>query len=634
MFADQAVMVNPNDERYLEFIGKKVFIPATNIEIPVISDDYVDVEFGTGVVKVTPAHDANDFEVGIRHNLEMPHCMNEDGTMNEMAFEFNGMDRFVTRKKVMEKLTKLDLVIKIDDYLTSIGYSERTDTVVEPRLSLQWFLKMDKLAEDSLKTDVGFYPNRFKKIYENWMNNPQDWCVSRQLWWGHRIPAWYKGEEVKVQVESPGADWSQDEDVLDTWFSSALWPFSTLGWPYDLEDFNRFYPTDVLVTGYDIIFFWVARMIFQGRYFTNKDPFKDVLLHGLIRDSSGRKMSKSLGNGVDPIDVIDEYGVDALRYFLTTNSAPGADLRFDSEKVESSWNFINKLWNISRFVMMNLKSDNLELDESKYNLYDKWILTRLSEVVTEADKYFESYHFNEASHILYNFIWNEFADWYLEVTKVTLRESANNNSEAVLNYVLKSILKLLHPFIPFVTDEIYSELTKEETIQRASWPLSNYLNKESIQDFDLIKDVITRVRNLKAENKVIPSKQIKVNIVANNDEIIELLNNNKVYLSEFLKAEDLNISNSLIMEEEAFALVLNNLTLYIRKSDIIDEDKEREILIKQKETLEQEIKRSESMLNNERFVSRAPEAKIIEEKTKYENYLNQYQKVLSELNEK
>ncbi|HHT55843.1 MAG TPA: valine--tRNA ligase, partial [Acholeplasma sp.] len=480
MFADQAVMIHPEDKRYLSYLGKKVFIPGTNVKIPVIADDYVDKDFGTGVVKVTPAHDANDFEVGVRHNLDMPLCMTEDGLMNEMAFEFQGLERFEARKRVIEKLDKLNLVEKIEDYLTNIGYSERTGVVVEPRLSLQWFIKMDDIAKDSLNTTVNFVPNRFKKIYENWMNNPQDWCISRQLWWGHRIPAWYKDEEVKVQVESPGIGWVQDEDVLDTWFSSALWPFSTLGWPNNTKDFEMFYPNDVLVTGYDIIFFWVARMIFQGRYFTKQDPFKDVLLHGLIRDNQGRKMSKSLGNGVDPMDVIDKYGVDALRYFLTTNSAPGADLRYDVEKVESSWNFINKLWNISRFVMLNLNKKTYEIDYNNLTLSDKWILSRLNEVIGDANKYYEVYNFNETAHVLYNFIWNEFADWYLELSKVSLKDdSLKTNTEAVLFEVLNAILKLLHPFTPFVTDMLYQELTNEDSIIRANWPTNNYYNKES-----------------------------------------------------------------------------------------------------------------------------------------------------------
>jgi len=634
MFADQALMINPNDERYNKYAGEKVIIPGTDTVINVILDDYVDQSFGTGVVKVTPAHDPNDFEVGERHNLNMPHCMNEDGTMNEMALEFEGLDRFETRKKLIDKLKNEGYIEKIEDYETSIGYSERTDTVVEPRLSLQWFIKMDDLAKDSLKTAVNFVPKRFKKIYENWMNNPQDWCISRQLWWGHRIPAWYKDDLVKVQVESPGNDWKQDEDILDTWFSSALWPFSTLGWPNKTKDLETFYPNDCLVTGYDIIFFWVARMIFQARYFTKTDPFKDVLLHGLIRDSEGRKMSKSLGNGVDPMDVIDSYGVDALRYFLTTNSAPGQDLRYDEEKVESSWNFINKLWNISRFVMMNLSDYNLEIDYNNLNLYDEWILTRLSQVIKEVDKYYESYNFNEGSHILYNFIWNEFADWYLELSKVTIKEGSKSNTEAVLYNVLKDILKLLHPFIPFVTEEIYTELTKDSTIVLASWPKIDYENKNSLENFNIVKEIITRIRNLRAENNVQPKNKIDINIVTQNDNILEMLTDNKIYLEKFLNTNNLNITNELLFNDDVITIVLNDITLYILKKDIIDEEEEKRILLEQKKRLESEIKRSQNMLNNKNFVDKAPKEKVDEEIAKYKNYKSQYEKVLSELNEK
>ena len=634
MFADQAVMIHPEDKRYQKYLNKNVYIPGTNVVIPVIADDYVDKDFGTGVVKVTPAHDANDFEVGVRHNLNMPLCMNEDGTMNELAFEFEGLERFETRNKLIEKLDKLGLIVKIEDYETSIGYSERTGVVVEPRLSLQWFIKMDDLAIDSLETDVNFVPSRFKKIYENWMNNPQDWCISRQLWWGHRIPAWYKDDLVKVQVESPGQGWVQDEDVLDTWFSSALWPFSTLGWPNETKEMELFYPNDVLVTGYDIIFFWVARMIFQGRYFTKQDPFKDVLLHGLIRDKNGVKMSKSLGNGVDPMDVIAEYGVDALRYFLTTNSAPGADLRFDTTKVESSWNFINKLWNISRFVM-NLEQKEYSIDYDNLNIYDKWILTRLSEVIFDVDNLYEKYTFNEVAHILYNFIWNEFADWYLELSKISLKDNnQKNNTKAVLFTVLEAILKLLHPFIPFVTEELYIELTGNESIVRASWPTLSYKDETCITDFNIIKDIIVRVRNLKAENKVAPSKPLNINLVSNKDNVITLLNNNKVYLEEFLKAETLVIAKKLETNSEVLSIILNDLIIYIDKSDIIDEEKELQLLIEQKETLEKELARSKKMLSNENFVKKAPKEKVLEEEAKYENYKNQYEKVLSELDGK
>lgn len=634
MFADQALMVHPFDLRYRKYIGKEVFIPGTNVKIKVISDDYVDMDFGTGVVKVTPAHDANDFEVGLRHNLAMPHCMDESGHLNAMAFEFEGLERFEARKKVVEKLEKIGQVEKIEDYQTNIGYSERTGVVVEPRLSLQWFVKMDEIAKDSLNTETEFVPERFKKIYNNWMTDTQDWCISRQLWWGHRIPAWYKDGKVKVQIESPGESWTQDEDVLDTWFSSALWPFSTLGFPENTEDLMRYYPTDVLVTGYDIIFFWVARMIFQGRLFTNKDPFKKVLLHGLIRDKDGRKMSKSLNNGVDPMDVIKEYGVDALRYFLTTNSSPGQDLRYDTEKVESSWNFINKLWNISRFVMMNLDDNNLEVDYNNLSLFDSWILSRLNDVIIEADIHYEKFNFNEASHVLYNFIWNEFAAWYVELSKISLKdEKLNKNTQSVLYYVLESVLKLLHPFIPFVTDMLYVELTKEDSIIRADWPVINYKNEKDIKDLNIIIDLITRVRNLRAEYKVLPSKPLLINIVTSDANLINVLQKHHNYLTEFLKTSNLIISKELETLDETIVIVANEISIYIVKEDLIDKEEQILLLTKQKEQLEKEIKRSKDMLSNERFLSKAPEAKILEEKLKYENYLSQYEKVMDELKE-
>lgn len=632
MFADQAIMVHPEDERYQKYIGKTVYIPGTKVTIPVIADDYVEMDFGTGVVKVTPAHDINDFEVGVRHNLDMPLCMTEDGLMNEMAFEYEGMERFLVREKLTKKLTKLGLSPKVEDYETSIGYSERTGVVVEPRLSLQWFLKMGELSKDTLNnTKVEFFPNRFEKIFKHWMTDTRDWTISRQLWWGHRIPAWYKGEEVKVQIESPGTDWHQDEDVLDTWFSSALWPFSTLGWPNETEDFNTFYPNDVLVTGYDIIFFWVARMIFQGRYFTGKDPFKDVLLHGLIRDETGAKMSKSTGNGVDPMDVVAKYGIDALRYFLTTNSAPGADLRYDEEKVEASWNFINKLWNISRFVLMNIDDLSLEVDFNNLNLYDKWILSKLSETINTADTYFEKYEFNEASHHLYNFIWNEFAAWYVEIAKISLKdEKLNKNTQAVLIYVLKAILKLLHPFTPFVTDKLYSQLTDEE-ITLAKWPEATKVDSEAIANFNIISEVITRVRNIRSEYKVAPSKLLNISLVSKDTKILELLNENEVYLTNFLRTNDLIITNDLSKKVETIMIVLSDLEIFIDKEDLIDKEQELALLNKQKETLEKELQRSEKMLANKNFLDKAPKKKIDEEKAKYEDYKNRYELILAEL---
>jgi valyl-tRNA synthetase len=632
MFADQALMIHPDDERYQKYIGKNVYIPGTHVIIPIITDDYVDMEFGTGVVKVTPAHDANDFEVGTRHNLKMPLCMNEDGTMNEMAFKYKGMDRFECRKALIADLNELNLVEKIEDYTNNIGFSERTGVVVEPRLSLQWFVKMDELSKQALDdSKAEFVPNRFKKIFTNWMTDTQDWCISRQLWWGHRIPAWYKDQEVKVQVESPGEGWTQDEDVLDTWFSSALWPFSTLGWPEITEDFKRYYPTQVMVTGYDIIFFWVARMIFQGLEFTGQDPFEKVLIHGLIRDSEGRKMSKSLGNGVDPMDVIDTYGVDALRYFLTTNSAPGADLRYEEEKVESSWNFINKLWNITRFITMNIDDINVQKD-SDYNLADQWILSRLSEAIKEADYNYDKFEFGEVSRTLYHFIWEDFANWYVEFAKVSLNdESQRKTTQYVLLTVLKAVLKLMHPFIPFVTEKLFLEISDEETIMLSSWPEADQIDHEAIEYFKEVQDAIVKLRNLRAEHDVKPSKPLDIELVIENDKDLEVFKGFEAYFNKFLNANTLTFSKALETKEETILLVGSKILVYVLKADIIDPEMEKQTLLKQKQHLEGEIKRSEGLLNNKNFVDKAPEQKLRLEKEKYEDYQKQYEIVVKKL---
>ena len=634
MFADQALMVHPDDKRYKDIQNKLVFIPGTNVKIPVIVDDYVDMDFGSGVVKVTPAHDPNDFEVGKRHNLDMPLCMNEDGTMNHMAKQYENMDRFACRKQLVSDLEKIGLVDKIEDYTNSVGYSERTGVVVEPRLSEQWFVKMDHLSKQALDLSKSeFVPKRFKKIFVNWMTDTFDWCISRQLWWGHRIPAWYKGDEIKVQVESPGDGWHQDEDVLDTWFSSALWPFSTLGWPEETADFKRYYPTNVMVTGYDIIFFWVARMIFQGLEFTKQDPFKDILIHGLIRDREGRKMSKSLGNGVDPMDVISKYGVDALRYFLTTNSAPGADLRYEEEKVESSWNFINKLWNITRFITMNIDDINVEIDDS-LNLEDEWILSRLSEVIVEADQNYEKYEFGEVSRTLYNFIWEEFANWYLEFAKVALNDKKHRKTtQAILLKVLRTILKLMHPFIPFVTEKLFLEITDEESIVISDWPKAEKVNEKAIGNFKEVQDVITKVRNLRAENDVAPSKPLQIHLLVNDEKDLKLFIEQEQYFKKFLNTSKLSIEKSLTTKDETILLVGSRLIIHVIKSDIIDPKKELASLIKQEKQLISEIKRSESLLHNEKFMSKAPQQKIAIEKQKYEDYLKQYEIVKGKLKE-
>lgn len=632
MFADQALMVHPDDPRYQTFIGKKVYIPGTKVEIPVIADSYVDMSFGTGVVKVTPAHDPNDYEVAKRHNLEMPLCMNEDGTMNEMAGKYTGQERFECRKNLTNDLKALGLCPEVEEYTHQVGYSERTGVMVEPRLSLQWFVDMKALSKQTTEnTNVEFVPERFQKTFDNWMNNIQDWTISRQLWWGHRIPAWFKGDEVKVQVECPGDDWKQDEDVLDTWFSSGLWPFSTLGWP-DTEhpDFKRYYPTNVLVTGYDIIFFWVARMMTQGMEFTGKDPFKQVLLHGLIRDKDGKKMSKSLGNGVDPMDVIAKYGIDALRNFIVSNSAPGMDTRYDVEKVEASWNFINKLWNITRFLTLNIEDSSLTINEETLTVFDKWILTRLSEVIKEADNFYERYEFNEVSRVLQNFIWNEFASWYLEISKVSLANpELNKNTQAVLLYVLKDVLKLMHPFIPFVTEKLFLEIYDEKSIMISQWPVAKYDFKNEKGVFDLFEEVITKVRTLRNEYNVAPSKPLDIMLETKDLNALKALSDIETYLIKFLNAKTLQYNQSNI--EDSVLLAGAHVNIHVVKSDLIDLKAEKEALLKQKETLEREIERSSGLLSNENFISKAPAQKLAIEKEKYANYQKQYEDVLEKL---
>ena len=504
LFGDTAVAVNPSDERYKDLIGKSVLLPIVNKLIPIVGDIHADPEFGTGVVKITPAHDPNDFEVGNRHNLERVVVMNPDATMNENAGKYVGMTREECREALIKDLKEENLLIKIEEMTHSVGHSERTDVVVEPYLSKQWFVKMRPLADRVLENQkdknskVNFVPTRFEKVMNHWMEITYDWCISRQLWWGHRIPAWYRGDEVYVGTSRPeGEGWIQDTDVLDTWFSSALWPFSTLGWPEGTDDIKRYYPNDVLVTGYDIIPFWVNRMTFQGLHFTDSRPFKDCLIHGLIRDKQGRKMSKSLGNGVDPMDVIEEFGCDSLRYFLATSSAPGMDLRFDEDKVKSTWNFINKLWNASRFVLMNLE-DFKDEDYTLENLSisDKWILTKLNETIKQVRKNMDKYEFNNVGSVLYSFIWDDFCDWYIELSKINM----NNTTKSVLIKVLTSILKMLHPIMPYVTEEIYSmmPIKDAESIVISSYPEYAkehvYVNDKEILD-TIIKDIVS-IRNI------------------------------------------------------------------------------------------------------------------------------------------
>lgn len=639
MFADQAIMVNPKDERFKDIVGKEVYIPGTEIKIPVITDEYVDMEFGTGCVKCTPAHDPNDYEVGRRHNLAMPLCMNDDGTMNEMAGKYQGMDRFACREALINNLKESGLFDHLEKIVHSVGHSERTGVVVEPRLSKQWFVKMDVLARQVLENkEYEFVPERFNGTLKNWLTNIQDWCISRQLWWGHRIPAWYKNGETKVCEKSPGEGWTQDEDVLDTWFSSALWPFSTMGWPENTEMLKRYYPTDVLVTGYDIIFFWVSRMLFEGIEFTGHAPFKQILIHGLIRDPHGRKMSKSLGNGVDPFDVVEKYGCDSLRYFLNTNSSPGLDLRYDETKIESSWNYLNKVWNISRYVMMNIEGyHEVDLKHAKLNLASRWILARLNQVIKEVDYNFDKYEFGEGNKALYNFVWNDFASWYVEISKVDLQsdDAENKNiTQNVLVYVLMQIIKMLHPIVPFITEEIYQTLPhKEESITISSWPTVEeaFNDEEAINSLNIVMEIISAVRNERAKASKAPSAKINIRLEAKSQEVCDILNSAKPYLLKFTNPNELVITTDKANLENQVVVVLNDLTIYIPTNDLVDIEEVIKKLEGELKKLEGELLRSNNMLNNPNFVNKAPEAKIQAERDKKAMYEEKYNEVKAHL---
>lgn len=639
MFADQAIMVNPKDERFKDIVGKEVYIPGTEIKIPVITDEYVDMEFGTGCVKCTPAHDPNDYEVGRRHNLAMPLCMNDDGTMNEMAGKYQGMDRFACREALINDLKESGLFDHLEKIVHSVGHSERTGVVVEPRLSKQWFVKMDVLARQVLENkEYEFVPERFNGTLKNWLTNIQDWCISRQLWWGHRIPAWYKNGETKVCEKCPGEGWTQDEDVLDTWFSSALWPFSTMGWPENTEMLKRYYPTDVLVTGYDIIFFWVSRMLFEGIEFTGHAPFKQILIHGLIRDPQGRKMSKSLGNGVDPFDVVEKYGCDSLRYFLNTNSSPGLDLRYDETKIESSWNYLNKVWNISRYVMMNIEGyQEVDLKQAKLNLASRWILARLNQVIKEVDYNFDKYEFGEGNKALYNFVWNDFASWYVEISKVDLQsdDAENKNiTQNVLVYVLMQIIKMLHPIVPFITEEIYQTLPhKEESITISSWPTVEevFNDEEAINSLNIVMEIISAVRNERAKASKAPSAKINIRLEAKSQEVCDILNSAKPYLLKFTNPNELVITIDKANLENQVVVVLNDLTIYIPTNDLVDIEEVIKKLEGELKKLEGELLRSNNMLNNPNFVNKAPEAKIQAERDKKAMYEEKYNEVKAHL---
>ena len=641
MIGDVAVAVNPDDERYKDIVGKTLVLPLQGRHIPIIADQYVDPEFGTGMVKITPAHDPNDFEVGNRHNLERINTMNEDATMNANAGKYEGLDRFEARKAIVADLEEQGYILKIEPIVHSVGHSERTGVQVESRLSTQWFVKMKPLAEAALKnqeTDdrVDFVPPRFEHTFTQWMENVHDWVISRQLWWGHQIPAWYHKEtgEIYVGEEAPEdiENWEQDSDVLDTWFSSALWPFSTMGWP-DTEspDFKRYFPTNTLVTGYDIIFFWVSRMIFQSVEFTKRRPFKNVLIHGLIRDEQGRKMSKSLGNGIDPMDVIDKYGADALRWFLSNGSAPGQDVRFSYTKMDAAWNFINKIWNASRFVIMNLDSDvELSLPEaSEWQLADKWILSRLNDTVRDVTRLFDSFEFGEAGRALYNFIWNDFCDWYIEMAKENLTgedEKLKKNTQRILRYVLDQILRLMHPIMPFVTEKIWLSMPHDgASLVVAEYPVEHteFDNQVAEKDMDNLIELIKAVRNSRSEVNAPMSSAIDILIKTKDDDTRKVFENNVDYINRFCHPKRLEIAADIEAPKLAMTSVITGAEVYLPLADLIDLNEEISRLQKEAKKLESEVTRGEKKLGNEKFVANAPEAVVAKEKEKLANYKQQ-----------
>lgn len=655
MLGDTAVAVHPKDERYKDMIGKTLVLPLVGREIPVVADEYVDREFGSGAVKITPAHDPNDFEVGSRHDLEQILVMDETGTMNENAGIYQGLDRFDCRKKIVADLKEAGILLEIEEHVHQVGHSERTGAVIEPYLSTQWFVKMKPLAHEAIaiqKTDdgVNFVPERFERTYLHWIENIRDWCISRQLWWGHRIPAWHCPDcgEIHVAREAVTAcakcgntSLTQDEDVLDTWFSSGLWPFSTLGWPAETDDLKRYYPVDVLVTSYDIIPFWVARMIFTALEFTGEKPFRDTLIHGLVRDAEGQKMSKSLGNGIDPQDVIEQYGTDAMRYMLSTSSTPGQDLRFRFERVEQARNFANKIWNASRFVRMNLgemRVEDIQLGEDM-NTADRWILHKLNETAQQITRLIDVYEFGETGRILYNFIWDDLCDWYIEFSKLSLYsedEKAKASTRSVLAYVLDRTLRLLHPFMPFLTEEIWQHLPHEgETISLAPWPTyeAGFEAQEAVREMELLMDIIRAVRNIRAEVNVPMSKKIELLVKPSDEVTAAILQRNEVYLRRFCGTSELAIDTALSAPGKAMSAVVTGCELYFPLAGLIDITQEISRMEKELEGLTAEVQRIVKKLDNPGFVAKAPARVIDEEKAKMADYADKRDKVLARIQE-
>ena len=653
MLGDTAVAVNPDDDRYKSIIGRKVLLPIVNREIPIVADSYVDMEFGTGVVKITPAHDPNDFEVGKRHNLPVINIMNDDATINKNGGKFEGMDRYEARKAIVEELDKMGLLVRIEDYSHNVGTHDRCKTTIEPLVKEQWFVKMDELIKPAVEAvkngDIKLIPKRMEKTYFNWTDNIRDWCISRQLWWGHRIPAYYCDEcgEVVVAKKMPEVclkcgctHFTQDPDTLDTWFSSALWPFSTLGWPEQTEDLKYFYPTDVLVTGYDIIFFWVIRMIFSGYEQMGERPFKTVLFHGLVRDSQGRKMSKSLGNGIDPLEIIDQYGADALRLTLITGNAPGNDMRFYYEKVEANRNFANKVWNASRFIMMNMEGKEITVPAaSELEPVDKWILSKCNTLVKDVTENMENYDLGIAVQKVYDFIWDEFCDWYIEMVKPRLYNSDDAKSQNAALYTLKSVLidalKLLHPYMPFITEEIFCTLqSEEESIMISRWPEysedKNYPKEE--KDIEIIKEAVRGIRNIRTEMNVAPSKKATVYVVSEDEGIRRTFEEGKLFFATLSYASEVLVQKDKTgIADDAVSVMIAGAALYIPFAELVDIQAEIERLEKEEKRLAGEIARCEDMLKNEKFISKAPEAKVAEEKEKLAKYTNLAEQVKARL---
>jgi len=649
MLGDTAVAVNPKDERYTYLHGRSVWLPIVNKAIPVVEDEYVDMEFGTGVVKITPGHDPNDFEVGKRHGLEVINIMNDDATINKNGGKYEGLDRYEARKQIVAELEAEGLLVRIEDYSHNVGTHDRCKTTIEPLVKEQWFVKMDELIKPAVEAvksgEIKLIPERMEKTYFNWTDNIRDWCISRQLWWGHRIPAYYCDEckEFVVATEAPDVcpkcgctHFTQDPDTLDTWFSSALWPFSTLGWPEKTKELEYFYPTDVLVTGYDIIFFWVIRMIFSGYEQMKEKPFKTVLFHGLVRDSQGRKMSKSLGNGIDPLEIIEKYGADALRLTLITGNAPGNDMRFYYERVEANRNFCNKIWNASRFIMMNMEGKEVTAPKAEeLQPVDKWIISKLNSLVKEVTDNMESYELGIAVQKIYDFIWDEFCDWYIEMVKPRLYNTEDTTSQNAALYTLKTVLidalKLLHPYMPFITEEIFCTLqNEEESIMISNWPVyeaaKNYAADEKA--IETIKEAVRGIRNVRSEMNVAPSRKALVYVVSEKQEILDIFTEGKLFFASLAYASDVMMQKDKEgIAEDAVSVVIHNATVYIPFAELVDISQEIERLKKEEARLAGELARVNGMLNNERFMSKAPEAKVLEERAKLEKYTQMMEQV-------